>query len=132
MDGDWKITSMSSDITAAARHLELLTGSSDTPVWFRAFADAGKSRASKFFGTIADRWSDIEHLQTEGCGIFLVVNEGGNSQAEITRVRAIFVDGDGVPTPTAWQAKPDFLVRRDPTHWHAYWLVADMSAIVTS
>src|ERR1700745_3199698 len=42
------------------------------------------------------------------------------------RVRAIFVYSYGVPTPAAWHAEPDFIVRRDATHWHAYWLVGDM------
>jgi len=125
MDGDRPI-SKDNTCAAALRHIELLTGSRDTPVWFRAFTDVGKSMAIKFFGTVFDQWSEIERLQAAGCGIFVVVNEGGNSEAEITRVRAIFVDGDGVPTPAAWHAEPDFIVRRDPTHWHAYWLVSDM------
>lgn len=31
-----------------------------------------------------------------------------------------------MPIPAAWHADPDFIVRRDATHWHAYWLVANM------
>jgi len=70
----------------AEQHIKLLTGSADTPVWLRAFDDARKdfSKASKVFGTVADRWPEIERLQAVGCGIFVVVNEGGNSDAEIT------------------------------------------------
>jgi len=45
-----------SGFPAALRHLELLTGSRDTPVWFRAFTDASKAEASKFFGTAASSW----------------------------------------------------------------------------
>src|SRR6516162_11123943 len=70
----------------ATDHVRLLTGSADTEVWFRAFDDTGKdvSKASKFFGTVADQWPEIERLQAAGCGIFVVVNEGGNSDADIT------------------------------------------------
>jgi hypothetical protein len=119
-----------SGLPAALRHLELLTGSRDTPVWFRAFTDAGKGEARKFFGTVAGQWSEIESLQAAGCGIFVVVNEGGNTREEVLAAggltRAVFVDGDNIPAPAKWHADPDFLVIRDQMHWHAYWLPADL------
>jgi hypothetical protein len=30
-----------------------------------------------------------------------------------------------VPLPDEWHARPDFIVQRDTTHWHAYWLIDD-------
>ena len=46
---------------------------------------------------------------------------------EITSVRALFIDEDGTKrSPETWHASPDFVVRRDETHWHAYWRVADL------
>jgi hypothetical protein len=116
----------------AEQHIKLLTGFSDAPVWFRTFDDTGKdvSKPSKFFGTVADQWSEIERLQAAGCGIFVVVNEGGNSDAEITDVRAIFVDADGIPFPETWHTDPDFVVTRDEMHWHAYWRVDGLTVAV--
>ena len=69
------------NIEMAAEHIRLLTGSPDTPAWFRVFDDSGKdgNKAAKFFGTVAERWQQIE-WQADGCGIFIVVNGGGNKR----------------------------------------------------
>src|SRR5215472_19325118 len=99
------------DRAVAEEHVRLLTGSVDTKVWFRAFDNTGKDngKACKFFGTVADQWSDIERLQADGCGIFFVINEGGNTDAEITAIRSLFVDADGVKFTNHWHAEPDFV-----------------------
>ncbi|MGC2414575.1 MAG: hypothetical protein WA459_18000 [Stellaceae bacterium] len=105
------------------RHVELLTGSSDTPCCFRLLGGMGDRNLS---GRLADLWSQIEVAQEHGSQVFVIVNEGGHDALSITRIRALFVDCDGTPIPAAWHAEPDFIVRRDATHWHAYWLVADL------
>lgn len=111
-------------LALGARHIELLTGSADTNCHFRLLRGAGFGR--NLSGNLGALWSIIDAGQRDGWQVFVVVNEGGHTTAEIARVRALFVDGDGVPTPLFWHARPDFIVRRDATHWHAYWLVADM------
>lgn len=112
---------------AAARHVELLTGDPETPMHLRFLHDSDKSKpAATRFGAIKSLRHEIEAFQAQGYGAFLVPNEGGNTDAEITNVRAVFVDADGIPLPDRWHVKPDFLVQRDATHWHAYWLVADL------
>jgi hypothetical protein len=118
-------TTIAADQALAREHVELLTGSAATPVCFRAILDTGGG-ATKIHGTVADCWPEIMAHQAAGCGIFLVVNDGGNSAAEITRVRALFVDGDNIPTPATWHVEPDWLTRRDETHWLAYWRVDDL------
>jgi hypothetical protein len=50
----------------------------------------------------------------------------GQTDKAITHIRALFIDMDGKPQPDHWHVEPDFLVIRDATHWHAYWLVLDM------
>ena len=117
---------VSASKNAAIEHIRLLTGSADTPMHFRFFADSGKALAIKSFGTVAECWPEIERRQADGSGVFFVVNPGGNTDAEITAVRALFVDADGVPKPTAWHLEPDLVTSRDETHWHAYWCIADM------
>ncbi len=114
------------DFEAAQRHLELVTSDRDTAAHFRFINDAEKCKpAVKLYGTIKSVWPDTEAAQADGCGAFIVVNEGGNSDAEIVRIRACFIDADNVPLPDAWHLKPDFIVQRDDTHWHAYWRVDD-------
>lgn len=111
---------------AAAAHVELLTGLSDDEVKLRLIHDADKRTypTIKLCGTLDNLWRQIEEAQAKGYGVFIVVNEGGNTDAEITRVRAVFVDADNVPLQgIKWHARPDFLVQRDATYWHAYWRV---------
>jgi hypothetical protein len=128
-----KDTNMLDDLTSnvnldtAREHIEALTGSPDTPMWFRVFADAGDAQADKLFGTVDQLWPALQQHQVAGCGVYLVVNAGGNSGPEITSVRALFVDrDDGAPVPDEWHAEPDFIVRTSAGKWHAYWRVADM------
>ena len=77
-------------------------------------------------GTLAELWPEIERRNLAGAQIYIVVNEGGHDGDAITRIRALFIDMDGKPLPEQWHVEPDFLVRRDETHWHAYWRVNDM------
>jgi hypothetical protein len=113
-----------SPLQFAERHIELLTGSADTPICFRVIAPDGRAR--NINGTLAERWAELEQLNRSGWQLYLVVNEGGHSADEITRVRSLFIDMDGKPDPEQWHVDPDFLVHRDATHWHAYWRVDDM------
>jgi hypothetical protein len=112
----------------AERHIELLTGSADTPICFRVISQPdgrGETSARKINGTLADRWTELAELNREGWQIYLVVNEGGHNSAAIKRIRALFIDGDGIPLPETWHVEPSFLLHRDATHWHAYWPVDD-------
>ena len=123
-------TPVKPDLDQARRHIQLLTGHHNTRVNVRLFHD-GKDKskyATKLNGAIEELWPEIEARQAEGYGAFVVVNEGGNTDASITRTRALFIDGDDVPLPEQdkWHAAPDFLVIRDSAHWHAYWRVTDL------
>jgi hypothetical protein len=106
----------------AQRHVELIAGSPDAEVFFRFIHDSDRSApAIPVKGTVAQLWSGIQARQAQGYGVFFVVNEGGGRAKEITRIRAAFVDADGIPEPVDWHVAPDFMVRRDELHWHAYW-----------
>jgi hypothetical protein len=112
------------DFGNAAQHIELLTGSAETSICFRVIAPDGTAR--NINGTLAELWPELERLNLAGWQVYFVVNEGGHNASEITRVRSLFIDMDGAPVPEQWHVEPDFLVRRDETHWHAYWRVNDM------
>ncbi len=132
----------------AVRFVELLTGARDTPMHFRFLPDdlAEKKRIAdhekaervrtgnrqfclrrNYDGTLEEVWPDLTECQKHGWGIFVVINEGGRNARSITKVRSLFVDGDGIPVPEAWEwhSQPDLVVKRDDLHWHAYWKTSD-------
>jgi len=115
---------------ATERYVELLTfcdPAASTPLYWRPFRDVGRGAGRNLQGTFPELHSELEKAQDEGCGIFMVVNEGGHKDIDITRVRANFIDADGVPLDDIqWHVPPHFIVQRDETHWHAYWLVHDV------
>jgi hypothetical protein len=110
----------------AERHVELLVGLPTLPFHAALIHDRDRTaRAFRLYGPINELWPEIEARQVEGYGAFIVVNEGGHKDAQITKVRALFIDADNIPQPTEWHVRPDFLVVRGATHWHAYWRVSD-------
>ncbi len=110
----------------APHHIALLTGDAGRAIHARLIHDRDRNRAIKLYGPIRELMPDIAAGQAEGFGAFIVPNEGGNTDSEITTVRAVFIDGDNVSLPDKWHVHPDFIVQRDATHWHAYWLVTDL------
>jgi hypothetical protein len=67
--------------------------------------------------------------QTEGCGVFVMVNEGngkGRSAKDVVSVRSLFVDLDGAPwEQAADMLQPHIRVESSPGRFHLYWLIAD-------
>lgn len=112
------------NLIMARNFIGTVIGDPDTVVCMRCIHDR-KKHAIKLRGTIAELWPEVLRLQRLGYGIFLVINEGGDTDDDITRVRAAFVDGDGIPLPEKWHVPPDLIVRRDDLHWHAYWLIGE-------
>lgn len=115
------------DFAAASRFIELIAGP-DASVWFRLIHDKDNSKAAiTLFGTISEHWTRIKTAQRAGYGAFMVINEGGNRDVEITNVRAVFIDADNKPLPSSWHVEPNFIIQRDASHWHAYWITREVS-----
>ena len=132
-----------------ARYVELLTGAVDTPLCWRFLPDSAAEKARvasyetkhrqehakagakwclrrNFDGSLDDVWDDLIAHQGQGWGIFAVVNAGGRNAKAIKTVRAIYIDHDNMAlSDVKWHVEPSFVVQRDATHWHAYWLVDD-------
>jgi hypothetical protein len=106
-------------IAEAQLHIEIITGFPDAVMHFRLIHPAKDRQAIKLKGTVAGLWAQFQEHQKLGYGVFVVVNEGGDADEEIIRVRALFADGDDIPIPEIWHVPPTFLVIRDETHWHA-------------
>lgn len=94
---------------------------------FRVLHDKHKGfKPSNLHGHIRDLEDYFTHLNTSGAGIFVVVNQGGHRDDDITRVRAVFADTDGAPLePIVEALKPQFVVETSPGKHHVYWLVDD-------
>lgn len=72
----------------------------------------------------------LDGYQESRAGVFVTVNETdlkGRQQANIKRVRAVFVDLDGAPLAPVLEAPlaPQIIVESSPGKWHCYWLTDD-------
>jgi len=74
----------------------------------------------------------VEQWQAEGRGVYVVINDGGDSDADITACRAFFCEWDDRPKEwqiTAWQhlglPEPTLQVDTGGKSIHNYWVLAD-------
>lgn len=111
-----------------------LTGMQNPPLVWQWFCDYDKERRDlagweyAYFNP-----AKLADLQTRGCGVFTSVNgstTGGRGKNDIDIFRAVFMDSDGAPFPERWVVQPHAIVKRDDTHFHAYWFLdGDCSAM---
>lgn len=82
-------------------------------------------------GTFAKCESALRALNEIGAGVFVTINETngrGRKATDIIRVRAVFVDLDGVPLKKVLDDKeldkvPNIIVESSKGKWHCYWLL---------
>lgn len=114
---------------AALKHakafVKILTSSDANECHFRTFADKGSTPAltKKFHGKVKTLAAELANLNKQGAGVFMVINEGGQTKDEITRVRAVFADTDGAEIEPLLCLNPHMVVQSSPGNWHVYWLV---------
>jgi RepB DNA-primase N-terminal domain/Primase C terminal 2 (PriCT-2) len=80
-------------------------------------------------GTLAQQWKVLAHLNAQGAGIYITVNQTnmrGRKAENIVRVRCLFLDLDGAPLPRGGP-EPHIIVETSPGHWHVYWRVDGVS-----
>ena len=99
---------------------------------FQTFDDAGKQRSLSrvLHGTLTEHLPSLASLNSRGAGVFVMVNQGderGRKIANVSSVRALFVDLDGAPLEPLRTSPllPHCVVETSPGRWHAYWRVAD-------
>lgn len=95
---------------------------------FRQLPDNERSRVrpGNLDGKLKEALPQLQRANRAGGGAFVVINEGGQKNGEITRVRAVFADTDGAPVkPIIDALKPHIVVETSPQKYHVYWLVAD-------
>lgn len=114
----------------AARLLALLAGESSNET-FQTFDDSPAKRnhlSKKLYGTLDQHWPNLLAINDAGASINFMVNQGdgeGRTSANVTRVRALFVDLDGSPMQPVLDGPlaPHATVESSPGKGHAYWLV---------
>lgn len=129
---------LSADLVMADRFLSRLTGG--TAVTFQTFTDrkgkesdpGSSSNPRIMHGGLQQHAEALQALNQRGAGVFVMVNAGdgkGRRAANVTQVRALFADLDGVPLAPvlAVELKPHLVVESSPGRYHAYWFVADCS-----
>lgn len=121
------------DVDTIKLFVRALTGDDATPMNWRAIHDTDRGRQGiPLVGTVDQAAQALDRYNTEGYGIFAVINtlDGqGRDAANVTVVRAHFIDVDGDPDWTkwaalkAWSLPPTFSVVTSAGKHHDYWLV---------
>lgn len=111
------------DIIASAHFLQAL----DSPTEFRTFSDKDKNKTqlnqklTGDFDTVKDR---LICLNNSGAGVFVIINEGGQLDKDIIKIRAVFADFDGTPIPDEFGLQPSIIVQSSIAgKIHVYWLI---------
>ena len=118
------------DMNQAQRFLTLLAG--DEPVTFQTFDDGATKKpklARILHGNLEEHAATLSALNAQGAGVFVMVNRGdglGRKAANVTGIRALFVDLDGAPLEPVLAAgvEPHITIESSADRYHAYWLVS--------
>lgn len=114
----------------AARLLALLAGESSNET-FQTFDESPAKRnhlSKKLHGTLQRHGETLLALNADGASVNFMVNQGDGldrTAANVTRVRALFVDLDGSPMQPVLDGPlaPHATVESSPGRGHAYWVV---------
>jgi hypothetical protein len=92
---------------------------------FRTFDDTKKKGGGRnYCDTLENLSGTFKNVNQKSNGVFVVINDGGRVDAEITKIRAIFADTDGAPLdPIINSLEPHMVIETSPGKWHVYWLV---------
>jgi len=111
------------NLEETARFLRLLDPTAES-LHFRTYADKGGAGGGRnYHGTLEFLKTQLQLDNGKGRGVCVVVNEGGQKDDDITRVRAVFADFDDgdkplPPLPLA----PHAIIESSPGKYHVYWL----------
>lgn len=113
----------------AQAFIAALTGSADRFCTWQTFGEGTRKnehRPEVIVGTLADVWDRLTAANERGAGVFVTVNcsDGSRKAADITSIRALFIDCDGGMRPEGWHLPPSIIVQ-SANGTHAYWPVID-------
>ena len=122
------------DQNQARQHLEYLGHKSDDNVFLRFFYHSDDPRKNNDKGRKCNRldWAQIERHQTDGRGVYVVVNgsDGGHEDKDITKCAAIFCEWDDRPieeqllhSETVGFLEPTFTIYSGDKSAQPYWVL---------
>ena len=120
-----KISVPQTDLTAAQHFLNWLDPTT-SEFCFRTFDDKKKNDqlAKNFTGTLTEHLSVFGDRNKAGAGVFVIINQGGHKDENITRIRYVFADTDGAPlAPLTNALEPHLVIESSPERYHVYWRV---------
>ena len=123
------------DFDAARQFFKILKKSKDA-IRLRAFYPSGHPfKAGDSGRKAAPTRAIVEEWQADGRGVYVVINDGGDTDSEITACRALFCEWDDRPKDwqvTAWQElnlpEPTMQVDTGGKSIHSYWVFTDAIA----
>ena len=124
---------MNSSTSQALEQLELLGYQPNETVYYRAIADNKPRKLSDKFPVIP---SELDTFNNEGFNIYLVVNGGGDKDADVITCKAIFYEHDDLAKEDQlylWQSlglpEPTFQVDTGGKSIHSYWVFDEPVAV---
>lgn len=128
---------MQPDFAQASAFVAALTGDANSVFDWRCIHDRDKAVPSiKRRGPLAQLWQELCGWNTQGYGIFAVINETDGNGVKLENIRANrahFIDLDNLQSfsnyqrAAAWQPAPTFAVQSSPNKFHVYWRVSPYS-----
>ena len=121
---------LKADFDQAQEYLDTLEPDGDFT--FQTFSDDARNRAPHLtrilHGKLDEHFELLSHLNRQGAGVFVAINKTdllGRGKANITGVRAVFVDLDGAPIQPIIECpfEPHMIVESSRGRWHSLWLV---------
>jgi hypothetical protein len=132
-----QLEALAPDIVMAEQYLNTLDPTTDL-FTFQTFDDVhidGKKRGDKtlakiFQGSLKQHMNELIDLQSRGAGVFVTINEtdlSGRSEANITRIRAVWEDQDDIGLQQEYPLDPHLVIESSPGKFQRLWLVKDMT-----
>ncbi|MEN1928042.1 AAA family ATPase [Luteimonas sp. MJ250] len=118
------VASTQVDLAQADRFLTLLDEDADR--WHFRTIHPTSAAVRNYAGSLDQVAPRLQADNAAGFGIYVTINEGGTTAADITRVRAVFADWDPPKTaamPSNLPLDPHMIVESSRGKHHAYWLL---------
>jgi hypothetical protein len=134
------------DFDAAKRLIELVHGSADTMLEFRALPESSEAKRRRedltpeerekqrrnYPGALEERAALFQRMNMSGHGIFVALNEfnGGCKKENFVAAHVLPLDLDGTPLPETWQVPPHWIQETSPGRYQCFFVIERTTDIV--
>jgi hypothetical protein len=128
------------DFDAAKRFIELVRGSADTVLEFRALPESSEAqrrfeslsseervkKRRNYPGTLAERAALFQRMNMSGHAIFVALNEfdgNGRKKENLVAAHVLPLDLDGAPLPKEWEIQPHWIQETSPGRYQCFFVI---------